>query len=268
MKRLPVLLALVLLAFGSRTIVAQAPTPAPTPAAETASPAPATGSPVAAPVAPSPVPTLVDDIIKLWKANLSEDFLKKYVSTSDIIKELSAEDIVRLRTAGLPESLILTITQRKMELAGAANPAAAGAAAGAAAVPPPTPVPTPVPTPRTTARWDGLARRNSGLVLLKSRWDSGILEVKDGTLRWIDSKDVSKNLNIPLKSVTEQQLTCLKKSGGNECFEWVAKTRSDEFRFRNIAWEQNENDKVEDVFSFMKALDPKLVSSQVPVDQK
>jgi hypothetical protein len=35
-----------------------------------------------------------------------------------------------------------------------------------------------------------------------------------------------------------------------------------------VAWEQNEDDKIEDIFAFMKALDPRLVSSQVPVDQK
>lgn len=138
------------------------------------------------------------------------------------------------------------------------------------AVPTPlaTPLPSPVPTPPATAKWEGLARRNSGIVLFKSRWDPGILEVKDETLRWTDSKDVSKNLLVPLKSLTEQQLTCLKKSGGNECFEWVAKTRAEDFRFRNVAWEQNENAKVEDVFSFFKALAPSLVSSQVPVDAK
>ena len=265
MKRIQNSLALPVLALASLALNAQTPPPATTPAGPAASAAPASTMPGTTTPAGAPVPTIVDDIIKLWKANLSEEFLKKYVSTSDIIKQLTAEDIVRLRNAGLPENLILAITQRKMEMAGTATPAAAGAGGAAAAS---LPIPTPVPTPPTTARWEGLARRNSGVVLLKSRWDPGILEVKDGTLRWVDSKDVAKNLNIPLKSLNEQQLTCLKKSGGNECFEWVAKTKGDEFRFRNIAWEQNENARIEEIFAFMKALDPNLVSSQVPVNQK
>ncbi len=269
MKRIPTWVAVASLALAPLALDAQTPSPSTTPAGAATSAAPASTMPGMAP-APVPTPSLVDDIIKLWKANLSEDFLKKYLSTTDAVKELTAEDIVRLRNAGLPENLILAITQRKMELSGAATPAPTGGAP--APMPPPTPTPTPtstpVPTPPTTARWEGLARRNSGIVLFKSRWDPGILEVKDEALRWTDSKDVSKNLLIPLKSLTEQQLTCLKKSGGNECFEWVAKTRTDEFRFRNVAWEQNENDKVQDVFSFLKALDPKLVSSQVPVDSK
>ena len=250
MKRIPILLALVLLALGSQFLVAQPPTPAPTPAAGTAAPAPVEVSPVAPPLEPSPVPTLVDDIIKLWKANLSEDFLKKYVAVSDAVKELTAEDIVRLRNAGLPEDLILAINKRKAELATAA------------------PAPKPVPTPPTSARWEGLARRNDGLVLFKSRWEPGVLEFKDETLRWTDSRDVEKNRSLPAKSLMEQQLTCLKKSEGIECFEWVAKTRNAEYRFRNVAWEQNDNTRIQDVYTFLKSLYPNLVSSQVPVDQK
>ncbi|HEY3349391.1 MAG TPA: hypothetical protein VGM13_06430 [Thermoanaerobaculia bacterium] len=270
MKRISIWLATAALAFAPLALNAQNTPAAATPSAA----APSTMSGMTAPT-PVPTPTLVDDIIKLWKANLSEDFLKKYLSTTDAVKELSAEDIVRLRNAGLPENLILAITQRKMELAGMATPPATAAAAAVAAAAPapvmtpaPTPAPTPVPTPPATAKWEGLARRNSGVVLFKSRWDPGMLEVKDETLRWTDAKDVTKNLLVPLKSLTEQQLTCLKRAGGNECFEWVAKTRTDEFRFRNVAWEQNENGKVQDVFSFLKTLNPQLVSSQVPVDQK
>lgn len=264
----PVWLVTATVALAPLTLRAQAPPPATTPApstsASTASPLPAT--------APVPAPTLVDDLIKLWKANLSEDFIKRYVSTSDVAKDLSAEDVVRLRNSGLPESLILAITQRKQELAGTAPPASGPltpvSSAASSSGPSPTPVAPPVPTSAPLARWEGLTRRNSGVVLFKTRWDPGILEVKDEALRWTDAKDVSKNLLVPLKSLTEQQLTCLKKSGGNECFEWVAKTRTDEFRFRNVAWEQNENGRIEDVFSFLKARDPRLVSSQVPVDQK
>jgi hypothetical protein len=259
MKRISTWLAVAILALGSRTLMAQAPPPAPTPS----------GGAASAP-SPSPVPTLVDDIIRLWKANLSEDFLKKYVSTSDAVKELTVEDIVRLRNAGLPENLILVVTQKQQELR--ATPAAAPAVPGAAApAPPAAPVTlasTPVPSPTTTARWAGLARRNSGIVLLKSRWDPGILEFKDGTLSWVDSKDVNKNRLIPLKSLTEQQLTCLKKTGGRDCFEWVARTRSDEFRFRNVGWKENENAGIEDIFAFLKVVDPNLVSSKMPVDEK
>ena len=215
-------------------------------------------APVAAIDVPAAPPTLVDEVIKLWKANLSEDFLKKYVSTAAVARDLSAEDIVRLRNAGLPEGTILSISTRKQELAGTApkDPTALAAAGSA------------VTAPATTHRWEGLARRNGGVVILKGRWDTGVLEFKDQTLRWTDSKDTAKNLFVPVKAITEQQLTCEKKAGGNDCFEWVVKTKGDEYRFRSVAWQQGETAEAQDVYSFFKALYPNLVSSQVPVDSK
>lgn len=218
---------------------------------------PAAGT-TAAEAYPTPTPSLVDDLIKLWKANLSEDFLKKYISGADIAKDLSAEDIVKLRNAGLPESLISAVSERKQ---GVAPPTAA--ASVAAALPP-----APSPIPAMSVRWEGLARRNSGVVLLKSRWDPGVLEFKDETLRWTDARDAAKNVLLTAKQMTEQQLTCLKKSGGNECFEWVVKTKGQEYRFRDIAWAQGENAKVTELFAYFKARYPSLVASQVPVDEK
>ncbi len=231
--------------FATSTLLAQQPgsTPAPIPA-------PPSGT--EAYPAPTPTPSLVDNLIKLWKANLSEDFLKKYISGADIAKDLSAEDIVKLRNAGLPESLISAVSERKQVVA----------------APPAAPAVLAVPAPAPSMRWDGLARRNSGVVLLKSRWDPGVLEFKDETLRWTDSRDASKNVLLTAKQMTEQQLTCLKKPGGNECFEWVVKTKGQEYRFRDIAWQQGDNAKVSELFSYFKARYPNLVSSNVPVDEK
>jgi hypothetical protein len=40
------------------------------------------------------------------------------------------------------------------------------------------------------------------------------------------------------------------------------------FRFRDVAWEQEEDKKVDDIFVFMKQIYPNLVSSNIPVDAK
>ena len=245
------LLAAIAGLFVTSTLLGQGPGSTPAP-----SPAPAAAGTAAEAPAPTPTPSLVDNIIKLWKANLSEDFLRKYISGSDIAKDLSAEDMVRLRNAGLPESLISALAEHK-RAAAAAPPAVAAVV-----------TPTPTPTPPTSMRWEGLARRNSGVVLLKSRWDPGVLEFKDETLRWTDARDASKNVLLTAKQMTEQQLTCLKKPGGNECFEWVVKTKGQEYRFRDIAWEQGDNTKVAELFAYFRSRYPNLVSSQVPVDGK
>lgn len=206
--------------------------------------------PAAAPAAESANSALVDDITRLWRANLSEDFISKYVAHSDLARDLTADDVVRLRTAGVPETLITSITLGRAD------------ARTAPGMKPAT------PRPGDARRWDGLTRRNSGLVLLKSRWDAGVLEFKDGSIRWVDSRDAGKNVLLPAAQATEQQLTCLKKSGGNECFEWVVKTRNEEYRFRDVGWQQGENEKVAELFAFFSAAYPSLISSRRPVDEK
>jgi hypothetical protein len=206
--------------------------------------------PVAAPTASSADSKLVEDITRLWKANLSEEFIDKYFARTDLARDLTPDDVVRLRNNGVPESLIASLTLREP-------------AAGPAATAPPM-----APGPDDSRRWDGLALRNSGIVLLKSRWDSGTLEFREASLRWIDSKRTEKNVLIPFVQATEQQLTCLKKAGGNECFEWVVKTRSEEYRFRDAAWRQGENAKVQELFEFFRGAYPNLISSRVPVDEK
>ena len=232
MKTLVMSLALVATVSVGRPCAAQQEEPAPAPAAASANSA------------------LVEDITRLWKANLSEEFISKYVAHSDLARDLTADDVVRLRSAGVPETLIASITLRRGD-------ASANAKASSAASAPAGP-----------RRWDGLARRNSGVVLFKSRWDSGVLEFKDGSLRWVDSHDAGKNVLLPAAQITEQQLTCLKKAGGNECFEWVVKTRNEEYRFRDVGWQQGENAKVAELYEYFSGAFPSLISSRRPVDEK
>jgi len=209
---------------------------------EEAAPAPAAAASVNS--------ALVEDITRLWRANLSEEFISKYVAHSDLARDLTADDVVRLRSAGVPETLIASITLRRGDvLANAVASRAAAAPAG----------------PR---RWDGLTRRNSGVVMFKGRWDAGVLEFQDGSLRWVDAHDAGKNVLLPAAQITEQQLTCLKKSGGNECFEWVVKTRNEEYRFRDVSWQQGEDAKVAELFEYFSGVYPSLISSRRPVDEK
>jgi hypothetical protein len=258
---------------------------------------PPQSAPEAAP-APPPAPKPYEEVIKLWKANLSEDFIKRQILTGTTVYDLSADEVIRCRDAGLPESLINIMLDTRYRKAADARPAAPApaaaaaatsapaaaapaAAAKAAAAPPAAPVAAAAPSAATAPsapsapslaaeanrRWEGLARRNSGIVL-KSRWDVGILEFKEETVRWLDAKDASKNLLIPARQIKEQFLTCEKKSGGNECFEWGIRTKDGEYKWRDIAWEQGENAKVQELFEFMKGMYPGLVSSNVPVDKK
>ena len=46
------------------------------------------------------------------------------------------------------------------------------------------------------------------------------------------------------------------------------KTKDDEYRFRDVAWQQGENAKVVEVFDFFSKAYPNLISSRKPVDEK
>ncbi|MEO6325795.1 MAG: hypothetical protein ABIT01_06155 [Thermoanaerobaculia bacterium] len=228
-----------------------APVPVPVPASEGFAPAAAQSKPF-------------EEIIKLWRANLSEDFVKRQIETGSTVYDLNAEDMIRCRDAGLPESLINVMLQTRLRKN--------GEPARAAAPPSSQPLSSNTAPPPLAAeanrRWEGLARRNSGMVVLKSRWDVGTLEFKEESIRWVDARDAGKNLLIPARQITEQFLTCEKKSGGNECFEWGFKTRDGGYRFRDVSWQQGENKKPLEIYEFMKAIYPSLVSSNIPVDSK
>jgi hypothetical protein len=117
--------------------------------------------------------------------------------------------------------------------------------------------------------WEGMVRRNTGVVLLKSRWDVGTIRFKEATLSWTDAKDEGKNIVVPGKAVAEQFLTCLKKPGGEECFEWGIKTTGGEtYRFRDVTWAKAESGRPGEIYEFVQAIYPSLIASKVPVDEK
>jgi len=145
--------------------------------------------------------------------------------------------------------------------------------------PPPQPSPASTPSPAPAAStapaaaapslaaaanmsWEGLVRRNAGVVLMKSRWDVGTLEFREETLRWVDARDAGKNLLIPASKVLEQFRTCAKTPAGPECFEWGFRTKEVTYTFRDFSWEKGAHEKVAGIYDFMKAIYPSLPSSE------
>lgn len=83
-------------------------------------------------------------------------------------------------------------------------------------------------------RWEGLARRNPGLVLFGSRWKPGVLELRDDLVRWTDRKDPGKNLVLPVRRLTGHALKC---PGGvaAPCTRWRVSTRTETYVFREVS---------------------------------
>ncbi|HMM35565.1 MAG TPA: hypothetical protein PKA62_12620, partial [Thermoanaerobaculia bacterium] len=109
----------------------------PPPPAEVAQAAPA-------PV-PTPAPKPFEEIIKLWKGNLSEEFIKRKIESEAVLYQLSADDIVLCKAANLPESIIEAM-MKTAQRPGAAPAAAAPVAPVGAPVAAPAPA-APVPPP-------------------------------------------------------------------------------------------------------------------------
>jgi hypothetical protein len=82
-------------------------------------------------------------------------------------------------------------------------------------------------------RWEGLARHNSGLVLFRSRWDPGVLELRDDLVRWTDRANPGKNLVLPARRLTEHAILC-RGAARAPCTEWRLSTKNETYVFREV----------------------------------
>ncbi|HQQ77301.1 MAG TPA: hypothetical protein PLB01_08085 [Thermoanaerobaculia bacterium] len=83
----------------------------------------------------------------------------------------------------------------------------------------------------TPFRWEGLVRRNPGIVIFRSRWNPGVLELKDDLLRWTDRTDPGKNLVLPVRRLTQHTLVC-RGGPAAACTEWRVATKIETYVFR------------------------------------
>jgi hypothetical protein len=82
-------------------------------------------------------------------------------------------------------------------------------------------------------RWEGLARRNPGLVVFRSRWNPGVLELRDDLVRWTDRTNPGKNLVLPVRRLTGHTLVCRGKPPA-PCSEWRLGTKTETYVFREV----------------------------------
>ena len=222
---------------------------APTGAAQAAS-APAVNAPV-------------EEVIKLYNAKFSEDFIKRKIKSDGTVFNLAVTDLLRMKEAGVPESLVEAMIATR-------STAPAGEAPAAAAPPTPAGAPAVVSAgkPKAAKEWDGLVRNSSGAVLgIGHRWENGSLHLENDQFKWIASDGTDRNALVPAASLTEQFLVCEKKAGG-DCFEWGAKTKNAEYRFRDILWKTGATPKVRAIHEYLKLAYPNLPAVTYPVDER
>lgn len=79
-------------------------------------------------------------------------------------------------------------------------------------------------------RSEGLERRTPGMVVFKSRWDPGVLELRDDLVRWTDRVNPGKNLVLSVRRLLGHELVCRGEAG--RCTEWRLLTKTETYVFR------------------------------------
>ena len=201
-------------------------------------------------------------MVSLYNAKFSEDFIKRKIKADGIVYTLSVSDLLRLKEAGIPESLVeaMLATRRPQPATGEGQVTTLVPAAGAV----PVQVPAAVPgQPRPPKVWEGLVRNSSGAVLgIGHRWENGALQLENEQFKWVASEGAERNALVPASALIEHFLVC------GDCFEWGAKTKNGEYRFRDILWKTGATPKVKAIYDYMKAAYPNLPAPTYPVDER
>jgi len=237
---------------------------------------------------PATAPRPYEDVVRLHRAGLSEDFILRKIGRDGVVYVLSTDDIIACKAAGLPESIIEAMLTKAGGPPSAAAPPPATVVVAPTPTPTPTPVeapaapsdlveaPAPVPTPAVVApapgpvrSWEGMARRSPGVVLFRNRWEEGTLSFREGSLHWLDRSDGSKSVVLPVSEIREHFLVCPRESEPDAaCFEWGVKTATGELRFRDAAWQRAAGTKPREVFDFVQAAWPGLPTGRYRLSKR
>lgn len=95
------------------------------------------------------------------------------------------------------------------------------------AAPAPSAEPPGVPASPADRNWEGLVRRQDGL-LLWGRWRVGRLILREETIRWTDGKSPGRNLVLPVARIASHRRVCRDPLVATTCFEWSLRTKDGE----------------------------------------
>jgi len=235
-----------------------------------------------------------EDVVRLFRAGLSEDFILRKIARDGSVYRLTVDDIIACKAAGLPEPLIEAMLKTAPSPAPQATPGAAppapppptstvpvpsapAAAPEAPPVPAQAPTPTPPPTapvpavapvpaspsPAPEATWSGLVHRSGAVVLFRSPWSDGTLSFRDGRLSWTDAGDATKSFEVPFSDVVEHFLVCPKETDfEGACWEWGVKAAGAVHRFRDEGWERTDSPKAAGIAAAVRGAHPGLAESR------
>jgi hypothetical protein len=225
---------------------AASPTPQPAPPVPSA---PASGAAAPAPAAPAGAPAAPArpfvDILRLKQAGMSDPFLLNKIRTENVRYDLTTNEILQLRDAGVSETVIET-----MRASGQPK--------------------EPGDSIARHAEFPGLARVGKGFlgVFGTSTKSVGKLVVDGETIAWFENEDPTKNFTVYTQNVKEVFTTCVLRPGKNLCLEFGIVTHTGEtYRFREPGWKNGDNRSVLDATTYFKAAFPRIFFSERAVSE-
>lgn len=208
--------------------------------------------PAATPPAPDN-PKLVD-LAKMTKSGLSEPIILEQLKRSGDTYSLSPNDLVYLKAAGVPESIITYIVTNKNAPAAAVAPAVAAAPAIAAAAAPAAAaaaaaVPAPTPEPKE-ATVDGLVLYKPTF-MQKNR--NGRLEFKEDVVEWVDAVDPKESFTFHMSGVEKAWFTCQGRPTESFCYQLNLQiVKGARYRFQDLKQETGSNEAIKAIESWIK----------------
>jgi hypothetical protein len=224
-----------------------APPAAAAPATEVAPPpAPATSPYESMPsAAPPPATAAYEEILRLKQANMSDQFILTKIRTDNINYDLTTDQILSLRRAGLSEEIL-----EAMIKSGQARSATAG-----------------TPTARKAEFTLALVEKGFLGVVGTSTKNVGRLTIEGDKLTWIGD-DPEKNRSLYVQNIKQIYNTCVLRAGGNHCLEFGLITYTgEEFRLRDPGWERGENQGVVGVTAYFRTHLPNVPFAERTTDK-
>lgn len=185
------------------------------------------------------------DIIRLKQAGFSEDFLLAKIRNETIRYQLDTDALVRLRSAGISETVINAMMQ----------------AGGQSAPAPPAPVAEPLPAVLLHAEFSGLVHFHRGFLGFGRSSVKGVgkLVVDGDKVNWYEGEDPDHNFSVYAKNIKEVYLTCVLRPQENLCLEiGIVTFTGEEWRFREPGWKLGENKQILSAYDYFKKAFPKV----------
>lgn len=167
---------------------------------------------------------VVEEVIKLHKAGLSQDIIFQYIQSYKKPYQVSANDVLNLKENNIPEEIIKKLLQFQSYI-------------------------LKDEVQKKEREFKNLVFKKG--IIKKDR--AGTLALKDDRLEWYDLKDPSKNFSFKIKNIKTIWLKCKPRTVENFCYEIVFSNYDGrDFSFSDFNWEGGENKVVKEIYDFFK----------------